>query len=104
LKSELWGTVIAKQPWVVRFDEYLIDFIPSGRMLVMHNNDVPNVIGVIGTFLGQHHINIANLHLARTRRGGKALVILEIDEDVPHDVLTMLSGLPEILDVRYVVV
>ena len=104
LKSELWGTVIAKQPWVVRFDEYLIDFIPSGRMLVMHNNDVPNVIGVIGTFLGQHHINIANLHLARTRRGGKALVILEIDEDVPQDVLTMLSRLPEILDVRYVAV
>ncbi|MGB4268538.1 MAG: phosphoglycerate dehydrogenase [Spirochaetota bacterium] len=104
LNNELWGTVIAKQPWVVRCDEYLIDFIPSGKMLVMHNNDVPNVIGAIGTFLGKNHINIANLHLARTRRGGKALVILEIDEEIPADVLEKLSKLPEILDVKYVVV
>lgn len=102
--SEMWGTVIAKQPWVVRCNEYLIDFIPTGRMLVMHNNDVPNVIGAIGNFLGKNHINIANLHLARTRRGGKALVILEIDEDISADVLSKLSQLPEILDVKYVAV
>ncbi len=104
LRNELWGTVIAKQPWVVRCDEYLIDFIPSGRMLVMHNNDVPNVIGAIGTFLGKNNVNIANLHLARTRRGGKALVILEVDEDITTDLLHKLSQLPEILDVKYVVV
>ncbi len=104
LNNELWGTVIAKQPWVVRCDEYLIDFIPSGKMLVMHNNDIPNVIGAIGTFLGNNHINIANLHLARTRRGGKALVILEIDEEISAKVLEKLAQLPEILDVKCVVV
>lgn len=102
-ENELWGTVLGRQPWIVKINEYMIDFIPGGKMLVMHNNDVPNVIGTIGNFLGSRGINIANLHLARPRRGGKALVIIETDEDLSPDVLEQMNGLPEILDLRYVV-
>ena len=102
ISNELWGTVIGKQPWVVKYDEYLVDFIPTGKMLVMHNNDVPNVVGSIGTFLGERNVNIANLHLARTRRGGKALVILELDDDLSQDFLNQLGELPEIIDLNFI--
>ncbi len=102
--NEAWGTVLGKQPWIVKMNDYLIDFIPSGRMLVMHNNDVPNVVGTIGNFLGERKINIANLHLARTKRGGKALVIIEIDDDLDSSVIEKMRALPEILDLKYIVV
>lgn len=102
-ENELWGTVLGRQPWIVKFDDYLIDFIPSGKMVVMHNNDVPNVVGSVGTFFGNKGINIANLHLARTRRGGRALVMIEVDDDLGKDVLEQLNDLPEILDARYIV-
>ena len=101
-ENELWGTVIGSQPWVVKLNEYLIDFIPTGRMLLMHNNDVPNVVGSIGTFLGNNGINIANLHLARTKRGGKALVMIEVDDEIGKDILEKMSGLPEIIDLKYI--
>ncbi len=100
--NELWGTVIGKQPWVVKFDEYLVDFIPTGKMLVMHNNDVPNVVGSIGSFLGESNVNIANLHLARTKRGGKALVILELDDELSQDFLSQMGELPEIIDLNFI--
>lgn len=101
-ENELWGTVIGNQPWIVKFNEYLIDFIPSGKMIIMRNNDVPNVVGSIGTFLGKKGINIANLHLARTKRGGKALVMIEIDDMMPAETLEEMGKLPEILDLKFV--
>ncbi len=103
-ENELWGTVIGSQPWIVKFNEYLIDFIPAGKMLIMHNNDVPNVVGSIGSFLGKHGINIANLHLARTKRGGKALVIIEIDDELGKEIVEEMAALPEIIDLKHITV
>ena len=101
-ENEIWGTVIGNQPWIVKFNEYLIDFIPSGKMIIMHNNDVPNVVGSIGTFLGKKGVNIANLHLARTKRGGKALVMIEVDDVMDKETLDEMGKLPEILDLKFV--
>ena len=69
----------------------------------MHNNDVPNVIGSIGTFLGKSGINIANFHLARTERGGKALMIIDVDDEISKDLFEQLGNLPEIIDVKYII-
>ncbi len=99
--NELWGTVLGKQLWFVRYDEYSIDFVPRSGMLVIRNNDVPNVIGSIGTFLGKNGINIANFHLARTERGGRALMIVDIDDEIDDALFKQLSDLPEILEVKY---
>ena len=88
----------------MKFDDYTIDFVPSGRMLVIHNNDVPNVIGSIGAFLGDNGINIANLHLARKGRGEKALVIVEVDDDLNSDLKNQMNQLPELLDFKYIIV
>ena len=101
--NELWGTILGSQTWFVKFNDYMIDFIPSGKMIVLHNNDVPNVVGSIGTFLGEKGINIANLHLARTTRGGKVLVIIEVDDDLSSNFLEQLNSIPEIIDVKYIV-
>lgn len=102
--NELSGTILGKQTWIVKFDDYVIDFIPSGKMLVIHNNDVPNVVGSIGTFLGENRINIANLHLARKSMGGKALVIVEVDNEISSDLLEQMKRLPEMLDLKYIIV
>ncbi len=101
--SEVWGTVLGKQPWFVKYNEYLIDFIPTGRMVALYNNDVPNVIGNVGNFFGSCKINIANFHLARTKRGGKAFMVIEVDTDLTPEVIKGLKGLPDIIDAQYIV-
>ena len=42
-------------------------------------DDVPGVIGKVGTLFGEAGVNIANMAVSRTRRGDKALMALSID-------------------------
>ena len=69
-------------------------------MLVMHNRDVPGVIGRVGTILGEQGINISAFHLGRRERGGEAMAVIEIDAGVEQETIAALRALPEILTVR----
>ena len=55
---------------MVRIDGYPIEAAPEGYFLVLHNRDVPGVVGAIGTILGQAGINIARPR-ARPRPRGR---------------------------------
>ena len=46
------------------------------RMALLLYDDVPGVIGRIGTLFGEAGVNIANMAVSRNRAGGKALMAL----------------------------
>ena len=46
------------------------------RMVLLLYDDVPGVIGRIGTLFGAAGVNIANMTVSRNREGGKALMAL----------------------------
>jgi len=54
-------------------------------------DDVPGVIGRVGTLFGEAGINIANMAVSRTRRGGKALMALSIDQPAPDELIERLG-------------
>lgn len=58
---------------ITRINGFRIEAVPRGFMLVMHNRDVPGVIGRVGTILGEAGINISAFHLGRRERGGSTL-------------------------------
>ena len=64
---------------IVRVNDYWVDFVPTGKMLIFQNHDRPGVIGKIGTMLGASGVNIANFALGRKEGSGLALGALEID-------------------------
>jgi D-3-phosphoglycerate dehydrogenase len=70
-------------------------------MLYITNADKPGVVGAIGTTTAASGINIAKMHLGRDSHGGRAIVLLEIDEAPNDDHLEELRDLPNIYDVRY---
>ncbi len=95
---ELGGTLIGERdPRVVRFGGYRLEFRPQGRLLVLENRDVPGVVGKLGTLLGEAGINIADIHLARRDGEQKALAVLRLDQPAGDDVLARLRALPEVL-------
>ena len=49
------------------------------RMIFLRYDDVPGVIGRVGTLLGEAGVNIANMTVSRNREGGKALMVLSLD-------------------------
>jgi D-3-phosphoglycerate dehydrogenase len=83
-------------PRVVRIRDYHVDIVPEGTLIVLKNQDVPGVIGRVGTLLGDHSINIAEYHQARLSRGGEALAAIAVDGDVDAGVRDALMGLDEV--------
>jgi len=89
-------------PRILELNEFELEAIPHGIMLVLKNDDKPGVVGSIGTLLGENNINLALMHMARTKMGGTALVILSVDDDVPPEVMKKLKKLPHVLTVQQV--
>lgn len=83
-------------PRIVLVEEYHVDIVPEGTLLILKNKDVPGVIGRVGTLLGDHDINIAEYHQSRLTRGGDALAAVAVDGDVGRDVREALLGLAEV--------
>ena len=69
--------------------------------LVLKNRDLPGVIGIVGTFLGESQVNIARFVLGRGENGS-AIAIVQTDTPVSEPILQKLRKLPNILEARSV--
>ena len=63
------------QPRIVRINDFRVDMVPRGTLLVLQNQDVPGVIGRVGTLLGNAGVNIAGYHQSRLDAGGDAALM-----------------------------
>jgi D-3-phosphoglycerate dehydrogenase / 2-oxoglutarate reductase len=98
--SQTAGAVFGKNdPRIVQVNEFSVEIAPEGNMLAVSNEDMPGVIGKLGTTLGNNNVNIARLHLSRDAGAKKALVILNTDSPVGSDVLEKLRKLPHVISV-----
>jgi D-3-phosphoglycerate dehydrogenase len=71
---------------------YAIDIELAPRMAFLVYNDVPGVIGRVGTMFGDAGVNIANMAVSRTKEGGKALMAFSIDSAAPSDLVDRVAG------------
>jgi D-3-phosphoglycerate dehydrogenase len=70
------------------------------RMALLLYDDIPGVIGRVGTLFGAAGVNIANMAVSRNREGGKALMALSIDSPPPPE---LVEELREGMDDAYVI-
>ena len=97
------GTLFAgDDPRIVRIDGFRVDAIPHGRMVITRNADEPGVIGLIGTVMGDHDVNIAAMFNAREAIGGEALTVYNVDSEVPGAAREELEADERIVGVRYI--
>jgi D-3-phosphoglycerate dehydrogenase len=97
------GTLFGrKEPRIVLVDNFPVEIIPEGTILVMSNNDKPGVIGSIGTFMGDRNINLAGMHFGRETAGGTAISVVCIDTPVNDEQLAEIRKMPNILSARQV--
>jgi D-3-phosphoglycerate dehydrogenase / 2-oxoglutarate reductase len=100
--SSVAGTLFHHEPRFVAIDGFSLEAVPLGFMLVFANQDVPGVVGRIGTLCGRHGINIAGMQLGRERRGGRAVSILNLDDPMPPAALDEIRAMPDIVSARLV--
>ena len=93
------GAVLLERPRLLQVDGIYCEAALTGFLIFMKNQDVPGVIGHVGTVLGRNNINIANFSLGR-REGGsgiaEAVALVSTDGLVPESVLAQLRENPAV--------
>ena len=91
-EARVAGTTIGREhrQWLVSALGFEIEIELAPRMIFLLYDDVPGVIGRVGTLLGEARVNIANMAVSRNREGGKALMALSIDTPASPEVLERL--------------
>jgi D-3-phosphoglycerate dehydrogenase len=87
---------------LVRVNDFYLEAVLDGHIIVLNNKDVPGVVGAVGTLLGKHGINIAGLELDRERVGGMAMSLIHVDGQVPAGVLAELRTLEPIISAQQI--
>jgi D-3-phosphoglycerate dehydrogenase len=94
-------------PRLVHIDDIDVEAPLERNLIFLRNNDVPGVIGKVGTILGEHQINIANFSLGR--RSGEApslpreaIAVVHVDSRVPEGVLRELEKISAVLQAKAV--
>jgi D-3-phosphoglycerate dehydrogenase len=72
----------------------------GAHMIYVNNNDRPGLIGGLGTILGEAGVNIGTFHLGRTKPGGDAIALVEVDDEVPPEVLQAVANLPNVVQAK----
>jgi D-3-phosphoglycerate dehydrogenase / 2-oxoglutarate reductase len=89
-----------KDARVTEIDQFKVEVVPEGHMLLIHNVDRPGVIGMVGKILGDQGINILRMQCALEKRGGDALLIIGSDTEFPAAVLEQIRSSSNILSVK----
>lgn len=104
-KNLIMGTLFGNlDPRIVRINEFFLEAVPKGEVLVIHNEDQPGVVGAVGTILGKNKVNIAEMTLGRVAKEKKtmAMTVINTDQAVPLQVLKELKEFPPIIDAKVV--
>jgi len=89
------GTAFADgRPRIVNIKGIPMDAEFGASMLYITNQDKPGFIGRFSSLLSDAGINIATFHLGRDAPGGNAIALVEVDGEVPPEVLAKVQKLP----------
>lgn len=101
VSHQVAGTLYHKKDArVTEIEQFKVEVVPEGHMLLIHNVDRPGVIGMVGKVLGDHGINILRMQCALEKRGGDALLIIGSDTEFPSTVLDQIRSSSNILSVK----
>ena len=68
----------------------------AANRVYVTNQDVPGIVGKLGSMFGSMNINIAQFYLGRDKQGGDAIALLAIDGPVDPEFLEQMRALPMI--------
>jgi D-3-phosphoglycerate dehydrogenase len=90
------------QPRIVSLLGYELDMAPTKRMAFFLYKDRPGVIGMVGTIIGEAHVNIATMDVGRMEAGGLALMGINLDSALTTETLELINSRAEVEDAWYV--
>jgi D-3-phosphoglycerate dehydrogenase len=96
------GTIMARKGSVLlEVDEYEMELPIADHMLLIRNDDVPGMIGRIGTYLGEATVNITDMVVGR-KRNGEAMMGICVDGPISDESLADIIAFEGVAAARYI--
>lgn len=86
---------------IANIDGLSANFSGDNPTLIVHNKDQPGHVAEVTSMLSHKSVNIATMQLYRANRGGEAVMVLELDQEIPQNALVWLSKLEGVNKVTY---
>ena len=77
---------------VVGLNGFDLEVPISEHMAFFTYTDRPGIVGAVGRLLGEADVNIGGMQVARDTKGGRALVALTVDSEIPADVVAAIAA------------
>jgi D-3-phosphoglycerate dehydrogenase len=102
--ARIAGTVLGREPRVVAIDDHWLDLVPSGPLLVTTHEDRPGVVGLLGTALGRHGVNIRRIELGPGEHAADGLArgFLALYGEPSPEVVAEIARLPHVKSARLI--
>ncbi len=97
------GAILGQNmPRLISLDGYRLESFLDGELLIFEHNDVPGIIGRVGTVFGSHQVNIAQMAVGREGNtpGGKAIGVLSLDTKAPAAAIAELNSIEAVTKVK----
>jgi len=95
------GTIFGKtMPRILRINNFYLEANPEGHSLLIQNQDVPGVIGRIGTILGKHGVNIDRMQVGQEKAKKQNVILLTTNVSVDNDIVERLCALDHVFSAR----
>lgn len=97
------GTLFGhSMPRIVQLEGQRLEAYLDGILLVFTHQDVPGIIGRVGTAFGQSGINIAQMTVGRSTPGGDAIGVLNLDQEPSSEAVAAMLACPGVRSARVV--
>jgi D-3-phosphoglycerate dehydrogenase len=88
------GTLLGdRHPRIVNVNQFEIEVVPEGTMLVTEHNDKPGVISAISSILGESNINISRMQVGVPDSNDKAMAVISVSGPLPDEILEKVRDL-----------
>ncbi len=90
------GAVGHRSLHILGIDDIDIEAPLKGSLLFIRNQDVPGVIGRVGSILGDRKVNIASFALGRNQQAEEAIGLVNVDSAVSPETLEEIRKIPAV--------
>jgi D-3-phosphoglycerate dehydrogenase len=101
LEHIVTGTIFGKsRPRILRIDNFFLEAIPEGHLLLIYNEDSPGTIGLISTLLGKNNVNIDRMQVTQDKGQKQNAMLLATNPDLSDSIVMELRALSCVSSVR----
>ena len=88
------GTLLGDcHPRIINVNQFEIEVVPEGTLLVTEHNDKPGVISAISSVLGEANINISRMQVGVPDSNDKAMAVISVSSPLPTEILEKVRDL-----------